>query len=147
MKNILLILALALGLTTYAQNDNHERIKALKVSFLTEELELTPAEAEKFWPIYNIYDAKMNSLRDRERNLFKEKYSTSGSKNKFSEADANKLIKEYNDIIEMRYALDSKLMGDLTKKLPASKMVFLPEVEHKFGKKLWEEYRKRNKSN
>ncbi|MGO4913626.1 hypothetical protein [Leeuwenhoekiella sp. W20_SRS_FM14] len=145
MKNLIVIIGLFIGFATFAQNDRHDRIKALKVSFLTEELELTPAEAEKFWPIYNIYDKKMDDLRNRERALFKQKYGSAGAKNNFSEAEANKLVIEYNDIIEKRYELDSRLMSDLTKKLPASKMVFLPEVEHKFGKKLWEEYRKRKK--
>ena len=87
----------------------------------------------------------MNDLRNRERSLFKQKYGSSGSKNTFSEGEANKLIAEYNDILEKRFALESSLMSDLTRKLPASKMMFLPEVEHKFGKKLWEEYRKRKK--
>ncbi|MEZ7495495.1 sensor of ECF-type sigma factor [Leeuwenhoekiella aequorea] len=145
MRNLIIILGLLIGVTSYAQNDHHERIKSLKVSFLTEELNLTPSEAEKFWPIYNIYDSKMNDLRNRERSLFKQKYGSSGSKNTFSESEANKLIAEYNDILEKRFALESSLMSDLTRKLPASKMMFLPEVEHKFGKKLWEEYRKRKK--
>ncbi|RXG27203.1 hypothetical protein SAMN02745246_03391 [Leeuwenhoekiella marinoflava DSM 3653] len=144
MKNIIILLILGLSLSLNAQKkDRHEHIKALKVPFLTEELELTPAEAEKFWPIYNVYDNAMNDLRTRERDLFQEKFSESGSKNNLSETEAKKLMTEYNDIIKRKYQLESELMNNLTQKLPASKMVFLPEAEHKFGKKLWEEYKKR----
>lgn len=144
MKKILTILLLITCLTSYSQDgDRHERIKALKIPFITEELELTPSEAEKFWPIYNSYDKRMHDLRERERDLFKEKFSKSGSKNKLSESQAQNLIEKYNAIQKEKYQMESSLLRELTQKLPASKMVFLPEVERNFGKKLWEEYKKR----
>ena len=145
MKKLLCIALLCLSFVAHSQKDRHERIKALKVPFLTEKLELTPAEAEKFWPIYNSYDKRMHNLRERERELFQEKFSRSGSKNKLSETQAKNLIADYNSIQKEKYELESALMRDLTAKLPASKMVFLPEVERNFGRKLWEEYKKRKK--
>lgn len=145
MKKIISILVLIICLSSsYGQDgDRHERIKALKVPFITEQLELTPAEAEKFWPIYNSYDKRMHDLRERERDLFKEKFSRTGSRNKLSESQAQTLIEKYNAIQKEKYQLESALLRELTQKLPASKMVFLPEVERNFGKKLWEEYKKR----
>ena len=146
MKKLLYIALLCFSFMAHSQDkDRHERIKALKIPFLTEELGLTPAEAEKFWPIYNSYDKRMHDLRERERQLFKEKFSRSGSKNKLSEDQAEKLIANYNDIQKKKYELESALIHDLTAKLPAAKMVFLPEVERNFGRKLWEEYKKRKK--
>ena len=148
MKRFLILLVLCSSLSISAQKkDRHEHIKALKVPFLTEELNLTPAEAEKFWPIYNVYDSKMSDLRSRERKLFDEKFSESGSKKSISDAQAKKLMAEYQDIEKSRYELETQLMIDLTQKLPASKMVFLPEAERKFGRKLWEEYKKRRDKN
>lgn len=38
------------------QQDN---IEALKVAFISKELELTPEEAQKFWPIYNQYSKEL----------------------------------------------------------------------------------------
>lgn len=144
MKKFISILVLLVCLASYGQNDErHERIKALKVPFITEELELTPAEAEKFWPIYNSYDKRMHDLREREQELFKEKFSRSGSKNKLSESQAQNLIEKYNALQKEKYQTESEMLRDLTQKLPASKMVFLPEVERNFGRKLWEEYKKR----
>ena len=34
-------------------------MKALKTAHITDQLDLTSAEAEKFWPIYNEFDAKL----------------------------------------------------------------------------------------
>ena len=43
-------------------SDRHERIQAMKIAYITERLELTPAEAEKFWPVYNDYNSKKNKV-------------------------------------------------------------------------------------
>ena len=54
---ILPILVLFSSLNFYAQGEKmkekREQIKTMKVAFLTTELDLTSAEAEKFWPLYN----------------------------------------------------------------------------------------------
>ena len=34
-------------------------IEALKVAFISKELELTPDEAQKFWPVFNQYSTEM----------------------------------------------------------------------------------------
>ncbi len=139
-----LILLFAASLESFAQDgDKHERIKALKVSFITEKLELSSAEAEKFWPVYNTYDSQIHDLRHKERQLFKEKYSSDGVKNKFSESESEKLIKTYIEVRDQRHLLEKQLMYALIKKLPASKIVFLPEVEDDFSRMLFEEYKKR----
>ncbi len=40
-----------------------EKIKAARIAYITEKLSLTPAEAEKFWPIYNEFDKKREEIR------------------------------------------------------------------------------------
>ncbi|MEP6948823.1 MAG: hypothetical protein ABI863_06100 [Ginsengibacter sp.] len=39
-----------------------EKIQSLKIAFITQKLQLTSDEAEKFWPIYNQYDNEIHSL-------------------------------------------------------------------------------------
>ena len=42
-----------------------QRIKASKIAYITEQVELTPEEAEKFWPVYNeLEDQKMEVTAD-----------------------------------------------------------------------------------
>lgn len=77
MKKILIIatvLCLFTGLLQ-AQDDNQRggRIEALKIAYLTKKLELSPAEAQKFWPIYNQYAAEMKTIRvDQRQNKLSE---------------------------------------------------------------------------
>lgn len=46
-----------------------ERLHSLRIAFLTEEMDLTPEEAQAFWPVYNARDAELQksrqSLRER----------------------------------------------------------------------------------
>jgi len=66
----LFFLSLLTG-SVWAQNEEiisrdpkaQERIKAARIAFITERLELTPEEAEKFWPIYREFSAKRAVLQ------------------------------------------------------------------------------------
>ena len=40
-----------------------EKIEALKIAFITQKLELSPDEAQKFWPVYNQYENEIHSLQ------------------------------------------------------------------------------------
>lgn len=40
-----------------------EKVEALKIAFLTQKLQLTPDEAQKFWPVYNQYENEIRSLQ------------------------------------------------------------------------------------
>jgi hypothetical protein len=46
-----------------SQNANRERLDAYKIAFFTKRLNLTPAEAEKFWPVYNEYQEMKNKIQ------------------------------------------------------------------------------------
>lgn len=68
MKKIYLILSLVCsGIAATAQDatapDASEKkqhdIQALKAALITKELDLTPDEAQKFWPVYNQYEKEM----------------------------------------------------------------------------------------
>lgn len=48
---------------SYAQPGKQDKIEALKVSFITEKINLTPQEAQSFWPLYNEYNDKIKFAR------------------------------------------------------------------------------------
>ena len=77
LKRLIMSLAIALSLTAYAQvpEDNApprdpkaaERINNLRIAYLTEKLELTPDQAERFWPVYNEFARERMKLRNELR--------------------------------------------------------------------------------
>ena len=72
MKRIILLLffcATTLATTAaFAQdrssssNERRERVEAAKIAFLTDKMELTSEQAQKFWPLYNEYETKRREL-------------------------------------------------------------------------------------
>ena len=74
---IVLILVSASGIAQDKRpgdwDKKRSQIEAIKVAFLTDRLNLTPDEAQKFWPVYNSYQREMDGLmgqrwRNREAN-------------------------------------------------------------------------------
>lgn len=72
LRPLFLLMALPLlAINVHAQPDDMPRpsperlqeIKAQKAAYLTTKLALTEQEAQKFWPIYNGYDAAMEDAR------------------------------------------------------------------------------------
>ena len=62
MKRVILITSLFLaGLFVRAQNGNN--LEALKIAYITNRLNLSPEEAQKFWPIYNQYALELKVAR------------------------------------------------------------------------------------
>jgi hypothetical protein len=69
--NLLILLALSATWVVAQDEDDmlrndpkaQEKIKAARIAFITERLGLTPAEAEKFWPVYNEFAMKRQDLR------------------------------------------------------------------------------------
>ncbi|HEY8733240.1 MAG TPA: hypothetical protein VIL90_01660 [Puia sp.] len=62
MKRLLLLTGFALYLlTSVAQNGN--RLEALKIAYITKRLNLSPDEAQKFWPVYNQYADELQKAR------------------------------------------------------------------------------------
>ena len=73
MKKYLLILLILFGgfVTGKAQDGGEtraEKIQSLKIAFITQKLQLTPDEAQKFWPIYNQYQNNIQNLQLDKKN-------------------------------------------------------------------------------
>ena len=66
MKRGVIVLVIMLMLSVIksaAQNPNFEKLNAYKIGFFTKRLNLTSAEAEKFWPVYNEYQKQKNLIQ------------------------------------------------------------------------------------
>ncbi len=54
------------------QLTRQEKIKRLKIAFITKELDLTVEQAEKFWPVYNEREKKINEKKKARKKIAKE---------------------------------------------------------------------------
>lgn len=68
MKHILLFITLLTGSFAYAQEEEPtpekrlQKIQALYVAYITQELNLSSVEAEKFWPLHKQFDSEIKTV-------------------------------------------------------------------------------------
>jgi len=131
------ILTIFLAQITYAQYDDRhrnagqhkEKIKSHKIAFITDKLNLSPQEAEKFWPVYNGHEAKMENsqkefrekTRDKAENL---KDLTDDEAEEFVYARLNQEQNMLN--------LKKEFINELNQILPSKKILLLMEAEREF---------------
>lgn len=140
MKKIYItLLFIVLTLSAFGQRkERQERIQALKVAFITEKLELTPSEAQQFWPVYNAIEKEKERIREEAQSIRKGlDFGT------LTEAEANTLIKDMLGIENRKHNLQTKQINDLLKVISAKKIILLKVVEEQFNKRMLEEIKKR----
>ena len=64
MKKYLLLVLIIFGiLSRIKAQETDEKIQALKVAFITQKLQLSPVEAQRFWPVYDQYQNEIRNLQ------------------------------------------------------------------------------------
>ena len=65
MKKIYFLIYFLLSCTyiCIAQKGNGQALEAIKVAYITRELNLSPEEAQRFWPVYNNYTSEVKLAR------------------------------------------------------------------------------------
>lgn len=138
-KLITLSLLFLLTFNAFSQDkEKEERVKALKIAFITERLAFTETEAQKFWPLYNAFEDENNKLRRKGYNKRKVEDIES-----LSEADAKVLLGEMISIENQKHKLREKFMKDLLTAIPAKKVILLKATEDAFKRRMFEEFKKR----
>ncbi len=141
LKNICVVVLLLSTSIFYGQrNQNHEKIKALKVAFITEKLDLSSKEAEAFWPIYNNYEDKREALRQKERTQIRAKIKAA---NELSEKEAKDLLEKYISFEDEEEELDKAFLKNINKVISAKKTLLLLRSEEEFKRQLIKQYRQK----
>jgi hypothetical protein len=65
MKNFTIILFTILSFQFVPAQNRKEKVETFKIAFITKALNLTPDEAQKFWPIFNEYEVKKADSRKK----------------------------------------------------------------------------------
>ncbi|MEP2937272.1 MAG: hypothetical protein ABJM06_02680 [Gilvibacter sp.] len=145
---ILLICALFMGLSSYAQpnrGQQQERIKALKIAHITNALGLTPEEAQQFWPLYNAYEEKVENIRKTERTEGRK--AMSGGFDAMTDAQANALLDKFMALKQQEIDLNKDFVNSLKGVISSKKILKLNRAEEGFKRRLLDEIRNRRKKN
>ena len=143
-NKFILALLLLISFSFYAQGPKKEKVKALKVAYLTNNLSLTATEAEKFWPIYNAYDEKQFELRHEKMKMIKDRLDAESVDN-LSDKQALAMISQIEDVEDDLYQNRKKFMASLKTVLSPVKILKLKKAEDDFNKTLLRQYKNKGK--
>jgi hypothetical protein len=146
MKKFHLFLALAFSIASFGQGrlrQKLDQVKAQKVAFITNELQLTPDESAKFWPLYNAFDERQRDIRRQRVSAYLDRHSAGAAQ--LSDKEATALLAQMEENEDQLYQARKKLIADLKAILPAVKILKLKKAEEDFNKKLLQQIRDRRK--
>lgn len=145
MEKITLFLVMVLSSVTVAAQLDHEdtargrdprareRIRAAHAAYITQRLELSSSEAERFWPVYREYAEKRRELRLQLREA------------KRKDADDNTLLNLDLKIKQQELDLEKEYTQKLHKIISAEKMLKLREAEIDFRKLILRQIERRHR--
>lgn len=142
MKRTLLFLAMVFALSVSApasaaekptESDMKillEKMKADKKLLVAANMKLSEAEANKFWPVYDAYQAELGKLNKRVVALI-EAYADDYNNDSLTDAKAKKMVSEMIAIDEAETAMKKSFAPKLYKALPAVKVARYLQIENK----------------
>ncbi len=120
-----------------------DRIRAEKVSFITEKLELTPSEAQKFWPLYNEMEKNRWEAQKARRDLELKVHEV--EEKNLSKGEITQLTRDYSSSMEKEGELYVKYNEEFLKILSPVKVLKLYRSENDFRIYMIRKYRDRGR--
>ncbi len=142
-KRHLLIVSLLLlaSVMSYGQG-KRDKIRSLKVAFITEALALTPAEAEKFWPLYNAFEDRQFDIRKQKLRNLRERFDANPES--LTDKEALALLTDMDETEEQLHETRKKFSQSLRGVLSPVKILKLRKAEDDFNRRLLRQYRNKD---
>lgn len=142
-KSLVVTILLCTAVTWAMAQRNPEmrdkKVQAYRVAVFTEVLNLTPTEAEGFWPIFNEYQDKREDVQAQ--------LKPTAQLDGMNDAEVEEYVKKYFELRQREIDLEKDLGQKLRKVLPLRKIAKIPVAEREFResllKKLQENRQKR----
>jgi len=112
-------------------DDLRERVESMRVAFLTKRLSLTSSEAQKFWPVYNEYREKLNSVQMGQRKL---RRKMNRGLPVMSDSELEDLADRFLALRKEEYVIQENYHSKFKKVLPIKKVLMLYKAEKEFVK-------------
>jgi len=113
-----------------------EKVRADKKLLVSENMQLTEAEAKAFWPVYDQYQDELFLLRTRTAKLIKDYVD---AYEKMTDDTARKLLDEFMSVEAMGPKLRQAYLPKFRKVLPETKVVRYYQIENKIQAALFYE--------
>ena len=133
MAAFLMVSAAAAAQKPQGQADNNnwrEKMKAERIGILTTTMELTPEEAQAFWPVYNQLDEQKEQYMKNSRDAYRA--LNAALKEGKTDEEVASLLMQYTSAQLSSVDFDAACIQEYSKVLPARKVAKLVVAEEKF---------------
>ena len=117
-------------------------MESMRIAFLTQKLDLSPEEAQKFWPVYNEFQKKREELRKKRREEIKNAKENFDS---LSDKQVETIVDDEIAFKQKNLDLDKEYHSKFKSVLPVKKVAKLYHAEDMFAHRLLEEISERGK--
>lgn len=141
----LLMCLMALGTVLKAQLGPKlpkERLQTLRIAYFSEKLNLTPVEAQQFWPVYNGFAEEVDKLREERFKILGDLKHNFDSK---TDTELEKAADKHIELFEKEVALQRKYHSKFKEVLPIAKVLSLYKAEKEFPRWLLKQVRERRR--
>ena len=135
MKSLIICMVVMLGSVQagmaqrFSQDERdalRERVEAQRIAFITQKLELSPEESEKFWPVYNAFKKSEQEKRKSAR--------PNKPFDDLSDDEARDIIKRHLTVEAEMVELKRQFMDDVMEILPPRRALRLNMIEAEFNR-------------
>jgi hypothetical protein len=143
MKRVLSVLVVIFVFSvtrSAAQNPDLEKLNSYKIGFFTKKLNLTSAEAEKFWPVYNEYQKQKNQIQLEKISLIRD---FNQNESKMSDNQLTEIGDKLVASITQESAIAVTFHKKLKEVLPPAKVIRFYQAENQYKVQLLNELQNR----
>lgn len=117
-----------------------DKIKSLKIAFITERVSLTSKEATMFWPVYNEHEEARAQIRRKERVEIRSKMADFEN---LSENEASKILDQLIELEREKQELNILFLSNIRDVISPKKTFLLIKAEEDFKKRLLKQIQRR----
>jgi hypothetical protein len=111
-----------------------DKIEAARIAYITDQLQLTPDEAEKFWPIYREFAERRREIRQELREA---------NRKSDPEQTDQEAVDQHFKAKQKELDLEKDYSGRLLKVISAQKLRSLPQAERRFRQMILDQIQRR----
>jgi 16S rRNA U1498 N3-methylase RsmE len=122
------------------KEERKEKVEAMKIAYLTNQLDLSPSEAQQFWPVFNEYETKIQAIRQSRR---KDKKEGSDNLDQLTDKEVETLIDSEVGFRQKELDLLKEYHAKFKAVLPIRKVAKLYRAQEDFKRELLKKIQER----
>ena len=143
MKKSIVIIFCLMFVGLYAQD--MKNIENYRIYKMSEYLELTPEQAETFFPLLRQYEKEIKDIKVQENELYDDLKAKQSGKEEISQEELQTLMGKVADFENKRSNLKQNFMQQSGKVLRPGQVVRIPGFEQEFRNQLKQQFIQRQK--